>query len=396
VAEVRLDRVVKRYRGLGDDALHETSLTFRDGLFTCVLGPSGSGKSTILKLLAGIEEVSSGRILFDGRDVTHVNPERRDVAMVFQSYALYPNMSARDNIAFPLQLRGLSRGERYRRVDEVAAMLGIGGTLDRHPRQLSGGERQRVALGRAIVREPKVFLLDEPISNLDTNLRMQTREELKRIHAELRATFIYVTHDQDDASAMGDEVVVMAAGRIHQSASPTMVYARPADRFVASFLGRLPMNLLSGQVTVRSGSVVIRGEDGLELELGAGGHEVRVPNGRVLIGIRPESVLAYPADETDAGVRGAVTLSEVIPPDTYVTVAVNGWSVRARSMSGSGQPGQQVRLRFDVTALHFFDPKTEERIDLEAAADAAESTSGGGAPGSVRSEPPGAEPVEAA
>ena len=369
MAEVRLDRVVKRYRGLADDALHETSLTFRDGLFTCVLGPSGSGKSTILKLLAGIEEVTSGRILFDGVDVTHVNPERRDVAMVFQSYALYPNMTARDNIAFPLQLRRMPRAERYRQVDRVAEMLGIRATLDRHPRQLSGGERQRVALGRAIVREPKVFLLDEPISNLDANLRMQTREELKRIHAELGATFIYVTHDQDDASAMGDEVVVMAAGRIHQTARPAEVYGRPADRFVASFLGRLPMNFLAGTVSSDSGSVVVHGEEGVELDLGPVPSGFRPPEGRVLIGMRPESVLASAADGTTSGVRGKVTLTEVVPPDSYVTAALSGWSVRARSAGGDElSPGDEVCLRFSVPGLHFFDPATEKRIEAQAAA----------------------------
>jgi ABC-type sugar transport system ATPase subunit len=366
VAEVRLDRVVKRYPGLKHDALQETSVTFKDGLFTCILGPSGSGKSTILKLLAGIEEVTSGRIRFDARDVTNVTPERRDVAMVFQSYALYPNMSARDNIAFPLQLRGMRRAERYRRVDDVAAMLGIAGTLDRYPRQLSGGERQRVALGRAIVREPKVFLLDEPISNLDANLRMQTREELKRIHAELRATFIYVTHDQDDASAMGDEVVVMAAGRIHQSARPTEVYGRPADRFVASFLGRLPMNFLAGEVSNGSGSVVIRGDHDIELDLGQATPGFRPPEGRVLIGIRPESVLAYPAGEATTGLPATVTLTEVVPPDSYVTAAVDGWSVRARSVGGHEfATGDEVRLRFALASVHFFDPTTERRIEAQ-------------------------------
>ena len=369
MAEVRLDRVVKRYRGLDRDALQETSVSFKDGLFTCILGPSGSGKTTILKLLAGIEEVTSGRIRFDGRDVTNVTPERRDVAMVFQSYALYPNMSARDNIAFPLQLRGLPRAERYRRVDEVAAMLGIGPTLNRQPRQLSGGERQRVALGRAIVREPKVFLLDEPISNLDANLRMQTREELKRIHAELKATFIYVTHDQDDASAMGDEVVVMAAGRIHQADKPSDVYRHPADRFVASFLGRLPMNFLTGVVGDRSGSVVVRGEDGVEVDLGPRADGFRAPAGRVLIGIRPEAVVATRADAATAGVMGTVTLTEVVPPDSYVTAALEGWSVRARVVDGDElEPGDQVRLRFAQRSLHFFDPTSEQRLDAAPAA----------------------------
>jgi len=368
VAEVRLDRVVKRYRGLAHDALQETSVTFKDGLFTCILGPSGSGKTTILKLLAGIEEVTSGRIQFDGLDVTNVTPERRDVAMVFQSYALYPNMSARDNIAFPLQLRGLPRAERYRRVDEVAAMLGIGPTLSRQPRQLSGGERQRVALGRAIVREPKVFLLDEPISNLDANLRMQTREELKRIHAELKATFIYVTHDQDDASAMGDEVVVMAAGRIHQADKPSDVYRRPADRFVASFLGRMPMTFVTGTVSETEGSVTLEGEGGPVIDLGPRADGFRPPPGRVLIGIRPESVLAARADAATAGVVGTVTLTEVVPPDSYVTASLDGWSVRARVVDGDElQPGDQVRLRFALRSLHFFDPSSEQRLETASA-----------------------------
>jgi multiple sugar transport system ATP-binding protein len=373
VAEVRLDRVVKRYRGLAVDALQETSATFRDGLFTCILGPSGSGKSTILKLLAGIEEVTSGRILFDGVDVTSVTPERRDVAMVFQSYALYPTMTARDNIAFPLKLRGMPPAARNRRVDEVADMLGIRATLNRHPRQLSGGERQRVALGRAIVREPKVFLLDEPISNLDANLRMQTREELKRIHAELGATFIYVTHDQDDASAMGDEVVVMRAGRIHQAARPTEVYRRPADRFVASFLGRLPMNFLAGEVSNGSGSVIIRGEGGVELDLGPAMDGFVPPSGRVLIGIRPEAVLARRSEAGAGGVPGSVTLTEVVPPDSYVTASVGGWSVRARAVDADDlQPGDDVRLRFSLPSLHFFDPSTEQRLEPVAKAAAPE------------------------
>lgn len=364
MAEVRLERVVKRYRGLARNALEETTITFKDGLFTCVLGPSGSGKSTMLKLLAGIEEATSGRILFDYADVTHVTPEQRDVAMVFQSYALYPNMTARDNIAFPLQLRGVSRDERYRRVDEVAAMLGIGATLNRHPRQLSGGERQRVALGRAIVRDPKVFLLDEPISNLDANLRVQTREELKRIHAELKATFIYVTHDQDDASVMGDEVVVMAAGRIHQVAEPSQVYLQPADRFVASFLGRLPMNFLSASVTDGEGSVFVRADDGLTLELGPAPQGFGFPDRRVIVGIRPESVTAtQPNGAANRGVDGTVTLTEVVPPSRYVTASIGSWTVRARAADGHElHPGDPVRLRFAVSDLLFFDPETEERL----------------------------------
>ncbi len=376
MAEVRLDGVTKRYRGLNDDALHETSLTFRNGVFTCVLGPSGSGKSTILKLLAGIEEVTAGRIFFDDADVTQVTPERRDVAMVFQSYALYPNMTARDNIAFPLQLRGMSRKDRYRRVDEVATLLGIGATLSRHPRQLSGGERQRVALGRAIVREPKVFLLDEPISNLDANLRMQTREELKRIHAKLKATFIYVTHDQDDASAMGDEVVVMAAGRIHQTAPPAEVYRRPADRFVASFLGRLPMNFATGVLERDGGALVLQTQGGLAVNLGPITDGFRVPTERVLIGIRPESVTAKRAERGAGGVIGEVIITEVFPPERYATASVEGWSVRGRVVDDDVAPGDFVQLQFRIPALHFFDPDSEVRLEaLGTPAQAAELVS---------------------
>ena len=365
MAEVRLERVVKRYRGGHDDALAETTVTFKDGLFTCVLGPSGSGKSTLLKLLAGIEEATSGRILFDDTDVTHVTPERRDVAMVFQSYALYPNMTARDNIAFPLRLRGLSRTDRYRRVDDVAEMLGITATLDRHPAQLSGGERQRVALGRAIVRNPKVFLLDEPISNLDANLRIQTREELKRIHAELKATSIYVTHDQDDASVMGDEVIVMAGGRIHQVAEPTVVYRQPADRFVASFLGRLPMNFVTGTFSDQAGQLVLQGQDGRRLELGPVPGGSMLPEGEVVAGIRPESVSAFRTDDGIDGVDGTVTLTEVVPPDRYVTASVEGWTVRARAAEDQEMhPGDHVRLQFTLGHLLFFDPRTERRLVL--------------------------------
>jgi multiple sugar transport system ATP-binding protein len=363
MAEVRLERVVKRYRGLDRDALAETTVLIKDGLFTCVLGPSGSGKSTLLKLLAGIEEATSGRIFFDDSDVTHVTPERRDVAMVFQSYALYPSMTARDNIAFPLRLRGLSRRDRYRRVDEVAEMLGITATLDRHPAKLSGGERQRVALGRAIVRNPKVFLLDEPISNLDANLRIQTREELKRIHAELKATFIYVTHDQDDASVMGDEVIVMAGGRIHQVAEPSIVYRQPADRFVASFLGRLPMNFITATLTGEDGGLALRDRDGLRLDLGPVPAGFGLPEGEVIVGIRPESVTAFRRDDAVDGVEATVTLTEVVPPDRYVSASVEGWTVRARAASDQEMhPGDPVRLRFSLGHLLFFDPQTERRV----------------------------------
>jgi multiple sugar transport system ATP-binding protein len=363
VAEVRLDRAIKRYPGLSADALQETSLTFEDGLFTCILGPSGSGKTTILKLLAGIEEVTSGRIFMDGVDVTNVTPERRDVAMVFQSYGLYPNMTARDNIAFPLMLRGFSKRDRYARVDEVAEMLGVRPLLDRHPRVLSGGERQRVALGRAIIRSPKVFLLDEPISNLDANLRATTREELKRIHQQLKATFIYVTHDQDDAEAMSDRVVVMAKGAVLQYDTPTAVYRRPANRFVASFVGRLPMNLISGQINAADGRAWF--ESGLvQTELT---HGPVAPTGAVVLGVRPEGVsVSRAADRRTAdNMVGRVTLTEVIAPDIYVTVTVGDASLRARLSREDDEiaVGDEVRIGLIRSHLLFFDPVTGQRIE---------------------------------
>jgi multiple sugar transport system ATP-binding protein len=363
LAEVRLERVVKRYPGASVDALQETSLTFEDGLFTCILGPSGSGKTTILKLLAGIDEVSAGRIHMDGRDITNVTPERRDVAMVFQSYALYPSMNARDNIAFPLMLRGLSRAERYRRVDEVAEMLGIGSLLDRPPRALSGGERQRVALGRAIVRSPKVFLLDEPISNLDANLRATTREELKRIHQQLGATFIYVTHDQDDAEAMSDRVVVMSRGAVQQNDTPTAIYRRPANRFVASFVGRLPMSFLPGDVTNDDGDPrFVSGAVRIDL---AG--SPTPPAGPVVLGVRPEGVTVHGPDD-GRRIVGRVTLTEVLAPDMYATVALGDVTVRARIAADHELTvGDEVGVSFLRTQLLFFDAASGERLVFDDA-----------------------------
>jgi len=365
LAEVRLDRVVKRYPGVAGDAVKETSLTFEEGLFTCILGPSGSGKSTVLKMLAGIEEVTSGRILMDGVDVTNVTPERRDVAMVFQSYGLYPNMTARDNIAFPLMLRGLKKPDRYGKVDEVATMLGIRDLLDRHPRALSGGERQRVALGRAIVRKPKVFLLDEPISNLDANLRATTREELKRLHLQLGATFIYVTHDQDDAEAMGDRVVVMARGEVQQVDPPATIYRRPANRFVASFVGRLPMNFIPGDIRAEDGRTWFA-SDVIRVELP--GQE---PPGLrpVVLGVRPEGVAVVPRGSQGA-MTGRVTLTEVVAPDEYATISVADRSIRAR-VPADVAIGDEVGVAFIPSHLLFFDSDTGERLAITADAPAA-------------------------
>ena len=356
MAEVRIDRLRKEYRG-GVNALHETSLVFADGEFTCVLGPSGSGKSTLLRMIAGIEEVTSGRILFDGDDVTNVTPERRDVAMVFQTYGLYPQMTIRDNIAFPLMLRHVSKPERERQVREVAQMLGITDKLDRQPRALSGGERQRVALARAIVRKPRVFLLDEPISNLDAHLRATTREWLKRLHAQLGATFIYVTHDQDDAEAMSDRVVVMADGSVQQCDSPGSIYRKPANRFVASFVGRLPMNFIEGTLA----------DEGRGPSFSAGALRVdldpvgRLAPGGVVLGVRPEGVVLR--RDAAGAIRGTITLTEVIAPDVYATVAVGNVSLRARlGFDEAMRVGDEVAVSFVPSHILFFDPVSGERL----------------------------------
>ena len=356
MAEVRIERLRKEYRG-GVNALNETSLVFADGEFTCVLGPSGSGKSTLLRMIAGIEEVTSGRILFDGDDVTNVTPERRDVAMVFQTYGLYPQMSIRDNIAFPLMLRKVPKGERNEQVRDVAHLLGIADKLDRHPRALSGGERQRVALARAIVRKPRVFLLDEPISNLDAHLRATTREWLTRLHAKLGATFIYVTHDQDDSEAMSDRVVVMASGSVQQCDSPGAIYRRPANRFVASFVGRLPMNFIEGELVEEDRGERFR-SGSLAVDLASVG---RLPTGRVVLGVRPEGVVLRGAE--DGSLRGTITLTEVIAPDVYATVAVGDLSLRARL--GFDEPtraGDTVSVSFLPSHLLFFDPESGQRL----------------------------------
>jgi multiple sugar transport system ATP-binding protein len=361
VAEVRLEGVRKTYRG-GVDALHETNITFADGEFTCVLGPSGSGKSTVLKVIAGIEEASAGRIWFDRDDVTNVTPERRDIAMVFQSYGLYPNMTARDNIAFPLMLRGLARDDRYRQVDEVAEMLGLRAHLDRHPRALSGGERQRVALARAIVRKPRVFLLDEPISNLDANLRATTREELKRLHQQLQATFIYVTHDQDDAEAMGERVVVMAHGDVQQIDTPGAIYRRPINRFVASFVGRLPINWISGALVVEAGRAWFEAGP-IRLHLGIA--DASATSRTVILGVRPEGVSVGRRTE-HPGIHGTVTLTEVIAPDEYATVDVEGVMLRARLALDSGlRVGDLVDVRLAAAQVLLFDPDSGARLAIQ-------------------------------
>ena len=361
MAEVRLHGLTKSY-GRDVHALVDFNLIVPDGEFLCVLGPSGSGKSTLLKLIAGIEESSEGQIHFDDEDVTQTPPERRDVAMVFQSYALYPTMSVFDNLAFPLRVRRVARAEIRQRVQETAELLGIAPLLKRRPRELSGGERQRVALGRAMIRDPKVFLMDEPMSNLDVNLRSQMRLELKRLHEMLQATFIYVTHDQDDALAMGDRVAIVSEGRLQQCATPHETYTAPANRFVASFIGRLPMNFFEGTVEADSGTLLFRNED-VFVPLSA---DLAIdPGTAVTLGLRPESIQVVPAGDPATPLSGIINLVEVVQPNVYANVQLGQHAVLARVPDDQPQvpTGHAVGLRIMPERAHIFDPETGTRLN---------------------------------
>ena len=303
-------------------------LEIEDGSFVVFVGPSGCGKTTLLRMIAGLEDVSGGRILIDGANVVDVPPAKRGLSMVFQSYALYPHMSVRGNIAFGLKMAGLPRAEIRRKVEAAAAILNLASYLDRKPRELSGGQRQRVAIGRAIVREPKAFLFDEPLSNLDAALRVQMRQEVTRLQRQLGTTAIYVTHDQVEAMTMADRIVVLNAGRIEQYGTPLDLYERPANLFVAGFIGSPRMNLIEQEVAARHGAATI--------------------------GIRPEHINVGRDGE---GWEGTVRAAEHLGSDTFLYVDAPGiGSLTARYVGeiGVGE-GDRVRLRPDPAHIHRFD-----------------------------------------
>jgi ABC-type sugar transport system ATPase subunit len=346
MAAIILDGVEKVYDA-GRAAVRDLNLHVRDGELVVLVGPSGSGKSTTLRLVAGLESASRGRILIGDRDVTRVPPQQRDVAMVFQSYALYPHKSVRDNLAFPLTLRGLSRTAIAERVQRAVDTLQIGELLDRRPSQLSGGERQRVALGRALVREPQAFLLDEPLSNLDAFLRLEMRTAIARLHQRLRATMLYVTHDQEEAMKLGERLVVMRDGRIEQIGSPMDVYAQPASIFVARFVGLPPMNLL------------VRPPAGVQVPAGA------------VIGIRPQDLCLVAADEASADVVAGVDLVEPVGPEQHVHLLLDGHQQggtddgRAVAVIGPQVPltvGQRVGVQFKRDRMLVFDRASGRRV----------------------------------
>ncbi|SNY80208.1 multiple sugar transport system ATP-binding protein [Nocardia amikacinitolerans] len=356
MARLQIDAVSKRFGAT--DAVREVSLDIADGEFMVLLGPSGCGKSTLLRLIAGLETPTSGRVLLDGRDITGVAPQQRDLAMVFQSYALYPHLTVERNIAFPLRARRQSRARIAERVAEVAAALELTPLLRRRPAALSGGQRQRVALARAMVRDPGAFLMDEPLSNLDAKLRSATRAELIALHRRLGATFLYVTHDQVEAMTMATRIALFEDGRLAQVGPPEELYDRPRSTFVAGFLGSPPMNLLSATATVteRDGRLRVVAE-GLDAALGIRGAHGDIA---VTVGVRPER-LRVVAER--GALRGRVTMVENLGSEELLHVDLGGQSLCARvARPAAVRPGDAVELDAAPADLHLFDPDSGLRL----------------------------------
>ena len=364
MAAVHLQHISKRYKGTPKAAVDDVSFTVDDGEFMVLLGPSGCGKSTTLRMIAGLESISEGTLAIDSRKVNDVPAKDRDIAMVFQSYALYPHMTVADNLAFGLKRRKVDGAEIASRVKAASAILGLDELLQRKPFALSGGQRQRVALGRAIVREPRVFLFDEPLSNLDAALRVNTRNELVRLHRRLGATMVYVTHDQVEAMTMGQRICVMNQGRVAQIGPPLEVYRAPADAFVARFLGSPPMNILRARVVDRHGArFALLGDSVLPLARWSG---IDLPaGGDVLVGVRPEEFLLADATDDSAQLAGNVSAVEPLGAETLLMVALDGdaGELTARlHRSASAAVGDRVGLRVPPGALYLFDAATEKSI----------------------------------
>jgi multiple sugar transport system ATP-binding protein len=360
MAVVALDKLTKIYDRGQLPAADAVSLEVRHGEFMVLLGPSGCGKTTTLRMIAGLESISSGTLSIDGRVVNNVPAKDRDIAMVFQSYALYPHMSVADNLAFGLRRRSVERAEIGRRVAAVADTLGLTGLLHRKPHALSGGQRQRVALGRAIVRDPKVFLFDEPLSNLDASLRVSTRGEISKLHRRLGATMIYVTHDQVEAMTLGQRICIMNGGRIVQVGPPLEVYKRPTNTFVASFLGNPPMNLLPARVAEGKGRLAVR-LGGEILELKAGQYPTLPAGSAITLGIRPESIAEHAdagASQRFVGIEAEIVQIESLGAETILAARIPGIEseVVARVGPEAGATvGERRSLLLDLSAIHLFD-----------------------------------------
>jgi multiple sugar transport system ATP-binding protein len=378
MCEVILKNVTKIF-GKKNVVIQDVNLEIKDKEFFTIVGPSGCGKSTLLNMIAGLEEVNSGEILFDEKRVNDLPPAKRDVAFVFQSYALYPHKNVFENIAFPLRIRRLSKEEIKERVKNTASILEIEHLLDRKPKELSGGQRQRVALGRAIVRKPKVFLLDEPLSNLDAKLRVYMRAELKKLHTEIQTTTIYVTHDQAEAMTLSDRVAILFEGRIQQCDSPQMVYNFPANKVVAEFIGSPSMNFFEGKLTSENDKAFVRfndrtsffigGEKELELSRRAGSVYDRKDK-EVILGVRPEDVIIS-SEEKSAGsigqgwFLGKVFAVEPLGNATYVDLVWNLNRLKAEAEPDfEAKPDSPIYFTFREEKIHLFDKTDGKRLKL--------------------------------
>jgi multiple sugar transport system ATP-binding protein len=370
MADLQLKGVSKIYSG-NICAVAPTSVDIEDGEFVILVGPSGCGKSTLLRMIAGLETVSQGEIYIDGRLINNVPAKDRDIAMVFQNYALYPHMTVYENMAFGLKMRKLPKSEIDDRVRQAVEILGLGDFLNRRPKGLSGGQRQRVAVGRAIVRQPKLFLFDEPLSNLDAKLRISMRAELIKLHKRLAATMIYVTHDQVEAMSMGDRLIVLKDGAVQQIGAPLEIYDRPANQFVAGFIGSPPMNFINCALGEREGHVFLTGE-GLHLKLPAETKaalsKVVVENGSfpIVLGIRPEDFSKRPSDEgaTESNViKARINFLEPLGSEVLATCSVGTHEVIVRlSPRSRVKSDETIELVVDMERARLFHPKTGEAI----------------------------------
>jgi multiple sugar transport system ATP-binding protein len=365
MSELTLEGVTKRFED-GTVAVRDVTLTVPDGELMVLVGPSGSGKTTVLRIVAGLEDATEGAVRIGDRLVNDVDPRDRDIAMVFQNYALYPHMTARENMVFALRLRRMARADIDRRLDEAASTLGIGPLLDRTPRQMSGGERQRVALGRALVRKPQVFLFDEPLSNLDAKLRVQMRREIARLHHQLATTMIYVTHDQVEAMTLGDRIAVLNRGELQQVDTPTALYQHPRNTFVASFIGTPPMNLIEGEI-IAGAPLRFRTSTGdVELQLDARWTPALDgrPKRRVVLGVRPEDLsVAGSGENARLGVIPArVELVELLGGESLVHASRGGVELTARLPTAIPSNTEEVDLVVSPDRVHLFDRESGERL----------------------------------
>jgi multiple sugar transport system ATP-binding protein len=362
MASVTLENVRKVYESApGNVVVRDVSLRVDDGEFVVLVGPSGCGKTTTLRMIAGLESVTAGRLLIDDRIVNDVAPKDRDIAMVFQNYALYPHMTVRENMAFALVLRKLAPSDIASRVGQAAEVLGLTDVLDRAPKELSGGQRQRVAIGRAIVRQPRVFLFDEPLSNLDAKLRLEMRREIARLHRELGATMIYVTHDQVEAMTLGDRIAVMNRGAVQQVDAPRALYDRPANRFVATFIGSPAMNMIDGTISRADARFAFRTASGalaFDVAPALSAYEGRA----VTLGVRPEH-LSLNTNNAAVRMRARVELIEPLGSEVLLHVRSADGELTARVAPDVTPPvGAEIDLAVDLTRVHYFDPTTELRV----------------------------------